>query len=364
MKGKKYIIAAVAAILAAFPMDAMENGVDTVWVSSKYTTHILLPTDLIYADLSNKEDLIAGYSEQSKNLVGVIAKGPFTKPCNLTLMESNGMIRSYILLYRENPETLVIDEKNGIYDSEPETVYVSSLFSTHMVFSSDVVYSDFSNFDLVTVENPEASLNILAVKALSDFGRQTLSATVLEANGSLHSYVLRYQEHPESLVLDMQRGGESGNGKVVSVLRKGDAPLLSDVLDYRQQLYHIASRKERITLVCENIFSYSDITYVILRIENRGGVSFQAENPSFVVCSQNKKKKLTEEAVYLPKSTVGSLSAAPDQSSKIAFSFDKITLSANQVFRICIYELNGRREFILTLSPNDVNMAVRPDNVR
>lgn len=361
---RKTIITMAVILAAAFTAGA-QQAVDTVWVSSKYTTHILFPTDLIYADLSNKEDVDALNVGKSKDVLAIKARGPFTRPCNITAMESNGTIRTYTLLFSDRPETLIIDEKHGIYDAEPEDLFVSSLFTSHLVFSSELIYEDLSNLDYVSAAVVEKSSNVLAIKANYDFGLETSSLSVLESDGYLHTYIIRYAEYPEKKIINFQKGGTSGNGQVVSLIRKQDAPELKTVLEYPQQLFHIATRKGGITVVCENIFSYSDITYLVIRIDNRAGVSFEADRTSFVIGSKNKgKKRITEETNLFPKNSVGTLTVAPGETSRIAYTFDKVTMSANQVLRVCIYELNGRREFFLTLSPEDVNLAVRPDDVR
>lgn len=362
MNKKPYliIIGLLAAVLTSNAQEAA--SVDTVWVSQKYTTHILFPTDLIYADLSNKEDVDALKVGKNEDVLAIKARGPFTNPCNITAMESSGVIRTYILMYREFPETLIIDEKHGVYTSEPGEIFISDLYTSHMVFSSELVYEDLSNLDDVSAAVVEKSTNVLAIKANRDFGRETSSVTVLESDGYLHTYIIRYAKHPDRKIMNFQQDGETGNSQVVSLLRKQDAPVLKEVLDYPQQLYHIATRKGGISIVCENVFSYSDITYIILRITNRGGVSFEADRTNFVIGSRNEgKKRIEEETNMVPKNSVGTLTVAPGATSRIAFSLDKITLASNQVLRICVYELNGRREFFLTLSAEDVNLAVRPE---
>jgi len=340
------------------------QGVDTVYVSSMYTTHIHFPTDLVYADLSNKTDLDAIIVEKSKDVLAVKAKWPFGNTCNITAMESNGNLKSYILKYREHPDVLVIDEKHSRFSDRPDTVEISSLYTSHLVFSSELLYADLSDMGGVSAMILPQSQNVLALKARMDFGAQTSSVSALESDGFLHTYILRYVEHPAQKVISKQREGVTpvGPSGVVSRLRNQDAPLLKDVLDYPQRLFHLATKHDRITVTMENIFSYSDITYVIMRIDNRSGVSYEADRTSFVIGSRTKNRnRIVEETNLVPKSGVGTLTVGPGRSSRMAFTFDKITLSQEQVIRVCVYELNGRRDFFLTISPEDVNLATRPD---
>lgn len=342
--------------------------VDTISISSIYTTHILFPTDVVYADLSNKADIDAMLVENAKDVIALKAKHPFKTTCNVTTMESNGTLRTYILRYERTPKTLVIDEKHGIYDAEPENIAISSIYTSHMIYDSDLVYAHLSNTDDMTAMILPQSQNVFAIKAKVPFSGRTWSATVLESTGFIHTYIVSYEEHPMSLVMNYQTSARStqpdSQVQVVSRLRKDDAPVLKEVINYPQHLYHIATRKNKITLVCENIFSYSDITYITLRIENRSGVSFEADRTSFVIGSKPRRKNtIVEETNLIPKSSIGTLTVAPGSQEKMTFTFDKITLAQDQVLRVCVYELNGRRDYFLKLSAKDVNEASRPDSV-
>lgn len=339
--------------------------IDTIKISDIYTTHIQFPTDIIYADLSNRSDIDAKIIENAKDVIAIQAKWPFKTTCNLTAMESNGTLRTYIVKYRKSPLSLLVDEKHKEYFQKPDTIDISSIYDSHMVYSTDIKHAHVSDPGNVTSMVLPQSPNILAIKARTDFRASTSSVTVLESEGHIHTYIARYRQHPKDLIMNFQTGNEkkeSGQVQVASRLRRNDAPMLSEVKDYPQGLYHIATKKDRITVVCENIFSYSDITYITLRIENHSGVSFEADRTSFVIGSRPKRKSMiVEETNLLPKASVGTLTVAPGAKEKITYSFDKITLSQEQILRVCVYELKGRRDFFLTLSPKDINEAQRPE---
>ena len=347
--------------------DAKES-VDTIWISNIYTTHFQFTTDVIYADLSNRVDIDAKIVDSAKDVIAIQAKWPFRTTGNLTVMESNGTLRTYILCYRQYPHSLLVDEKRRIYDEAPDTIEVSSIYDSHMVYSSEIKHAHVSDPGNITSMVIQQSPNILAIKARNNFGSATSSVTVLESEGRIHTYIVRFNDHPSSLIMNFQDGPrrtQSGQVQVVSRLRHNDAPVLAEVKDYPQGIFHVATRKDKITVVCENVFSYSDITYITLRIENRSGVSFEADRTSFVIGSKPRRKNIiVEETNLLPKASVGSLTVAPGSKEKITYSFDKITLSKDQLLRICVYELNGRRDFFLSLSPKDINEARRPESQR
>ena len=209
---KQYAIAALAAMFlvacnnekspeAVQEIFICKPGVDTIYVSSMYTTHIHFPTDLVYADLSNKTDLDAMVVEKSKDVIAVKAKYPFGNTCNITAIESNGKLKSYIIKYREHADVLIIDEKYSWVTDRPDTVEISSLYTSHLVFSSALLYADLSDMEGVSAMILPQSQNVLALKARMDFGARTSSVSVLESDGFLHTYILRYVEHPAKKVI-------------------------------------------------------------------------------------------------------------------------------------------------------------------
>lgn len=352
-------------VAAAAPV--IPDKLDTVFISNIYTTHLQFPTDIIYADLSNRMDIDAKIIENAKDVIAIQAKYPFRTTCNLTAMESNGTLRTYIIKFKASPASLLVDEKHHVYDQKPEIIKISSIYDSHMVYSTDIKHAHVSDPSCVTSMVLQQSPNILAIKARTNFGQKTSSVTILESEGYIHTYIAEYEEHPSDLIMNFQEAPlgnrQTGQVQVASRLRHNDAPILSEVINYPQGLFHIATRKDKITVVCENVFSYSDITYITLRIENNSGVSFEADRTSFVIGSKSKRKKIiVEETNLIPKASLGTLTVAPGKKEKITYSFDKITLAQTQTLRVCVYEMNGRRDFFLTLSPRDINEASRPGN--
>lgn len=264
----------------------------------------------------------------------------------------------------------------------PDTLKISTLYTTHVVFTTEVTYADLSNTAIVAAKKVEQNTNMLAIKAREPF-TTTASVTALEANGSIHTFILAYDEHPDMLIIDTRTPAteqpvpesgrrRSGRGVTtrhttsgtanVSMVRRSDAPDLKEVIGYPQTVFHIAGRSQRITASCTNIFAYSDITYVTLTLSNRSGVSYEAADASFIIESRNKgKRKVVTEKNVFPKNRYGTLSAGPDETAKICYSLEKVTLSDDQVLKVYIYEQGGQRNLVLTLSPADVNQAKIPE---
>ena len=108
MKRSFYLLI-LSAVLAAPLRAAAAGGADTLRVSDIFTTHIVFNTDLIYADLSNSQACAAKILEQSKNMMALKARSPFSTPLSVSALESNGAMHTYIVIFEENPDSLVYD---------------------------------------------------------------------------------------------------------------------------------------------------------------------------------------------------------------------------------------------------------------
>ena len=267
--------------------------------------------------------------------------------------------------------------------AQVDTLSISSDFTTHIIFSTDLTYADLSNSRVVVAKIVEQNKNMLALKARLPFGEKT-SISALESNGTMHTFIVRYDSSPDKLVIDMReenkpryqapvadmlntaRGTQSEyskyqpEGSNVSTWKSGKAPLLKDVAQYSQKLFHLSDRQYDIQVLCEDISSHSDITYITLSLRNKSGISYSINDASFVIESKKESKRTVKyENTLFPRSRFGSLSAGPGEYTRMVYSFDKMTLSKDQVLKIYFYEQDGQRNLVLTLDTKDINKARR-----
>jgi len=252
--------------------------------------------------------------------------------------------------------------------AQTDTLYLSSSYTTHIIFSTDLTYADLSNNKLIAARIVEQNKNMLAVKARSPFTELT-SLSALESNGNMHTWIVCYDSSPKELIVDTrvsrQRPEElpvsKGRDRGVSKNGHADAPVLSDIINTRQGLYHLGTSQYDISVLCENIFAYSDITYIILSLKNSSGVSYDISDATFVVESKKKDKRTVMfEKTLFPRSRYGSLSAGAGEIARIAYSFDKMTLSKDQILKVYLYESSGQRNLCLTIDTDDINKAAKP----
>lgn len=243
--------------------------------------------------------------------------------------------------------------------SSIDTVYISTMSTTHIRFSSELKYVDLSN-KVLSARIVEGSKDIVAVKAKEAF-EFTTTMSCLEADGRLHTFIVAYDESPEVLIVDMRRspvrpGMTDMTKPRVTDLVQEDLDEKVGVLDsLEREIYHIGDVAYDIKVLCENVIIKDDVTYIDLSIENGSAVSYSMSSPRFVIESKRKTKRgLVYEKQLFPKHTSGETVTAPGTVSRMEFSFDKVTLVKGQVFRIYLYEDGGPRNFVLSFGVRDL----------
>lgn len=262
--------------------------------------------------------------------------------------------------------------------AQQDTLRVSTRFTTHVIFSTDITYADMSDSRSIAAKVVEQNKNMIALKARGAFG-EPCSVSALESNGKMWTFIVVHDDNPESLIVDTRSSGkETGEVHVekrqsegrkrrrdthsktstASTWKSGDAPTLDMVSGMGRELHHIGTSGYGITLLCENIYSYSDITYMVFSVDNTSGISYQVTDATFVIESRRQSKRtVAYDQTVFPKNRYGNISAGPGAKGRLVYSFDKMTLSKDQVLRVYFYEDGGKRNLVMTISPNDINKA-------
>ena len=268
------------------------------------------------------------------------------------------------------------------YAQQRDTIYVSDRATTHIIFGSDLTYVDISD-KVVAAKLVGTNKNILALKAASGFDFMT-TVSAMESNGVLHTFVVKYGLKHDQLIVDIRcdsiiksnekYGGteepKDMNASLPGIASKDPSvetyhakktPSLSDVAKGKQRIYHIGKSQYGIMVLLTDLFVVNDITYMVLEIANKSGISYDASSARFVIESKKKTKRSIEyERPVFAKSRFGSTVVAPGASERVAFTFDKITLTKDQILALYLYETGGSRNIIIRINYIDINSARRP----
>lgn len=104
------LIASLSVLLCTAPVLSAQK--DTLRVSTLFTSHIIFSSDITYANRSNDTVLRSMIVEQNRNMIAVRANAPFTEPCSISALESNGRMWTFIVVYEKNPSNLIVDTRH------------------------------------------------------------------------------------------------------------------------------------------------------------------------------------------------------------------------------------------------------------
>lgn len=245
----------------------------------------------------------------------------------------------------------------GVVAASPvDTVYISTMSTTHIRFSSELKYVDLSN-RVISARIVEGSKDIVAVKAKEIFDFKT-TMSCLEADGNLHTFIVAYDDSPKELIIDTKRKAPVKPEIPAETSVRDTLSVFEQLSQMERGIYHIGDVGYDIKVLCENIVIRNDMTYIVISVENSSGVSYGLSSPRFVIESKRKTKRgLVYEKQVFPKHTSGEDLTSPGTKSVLVFNFDKVTLGKGQVFRIYLYEDNGPRNYVLNFSMADLNRA-------
>lgn len=291
---------------------------------------------------------------------------------------------------------------NAQFSEDLKTIEVGMHSTTHVLFTSDLTYVNITRPQEVKTMIVPASKNMLALTALVEFNTPT-TFSVLEANGNIHTFLLKYNPFPAELLVDTRENAEAPGGQMNTQVRpstktevtdssdvvlqksskrgkkssgvmnvassqtsnfsKIDAPTLEEVVKSPQKIFHIGDRTFNVHAYCTNIYVYSNLLYLVVSIDNLSDIGFEAGDAQFTIETRTKKRQYLEsDKDVWAKSTYGTLSCAPKGKTTVGFTIPKFTLLKKECLRIYVYEKNGNRNLVLTLTDKDINYALAYSN--
>ena len=129
----KRIISTVVAALFGVALLKAET-VDTLRLSTLFTTHVVFRTELVYADLSNTKLIAAKIIEQNRCMLALKAREPFTTSASVSALESDGTIHTFVIAYDERPSSLVVDlreqRSSSVQDTQSKAPQAPSVQNT------------------------------------------------------------------------------------------------------------------------------------------------------------------------------------------------------------------------------------------
>lgn len=339
LKNRAVAFVAVPALLMFLSarVSAQQN-IRTVEIGQLSVTHILFTSDLTYVNIASPNVMRAKVVESSKNMLALQATSEFAFQTTISALETNGDMHTFYIRYNSTPSELLIDTRVG-QDSSRGSVNTQ-----------------------IRPEQPQAASQLQA----SGGTEQQAKPQQRPRNGGNDSGSAAQGGNSRASRQQTQQQRQSTSGVNVtstetSNFGRGNAPSIEEVMRKGRNLYHITDKCYGMEADCINIYAYSDQLYIVLSLNNKSDIGYDAGDAQFTV--ETKKvsaKTLQSDKPIWPKSSFGKLACAPNSMTKIGYTIPKLTLQKNEVLKVYIYEKDGTRNLFLTLDAKDVNYAVSP----
>lgn len=339
LKNRAVAFVAVPALLMFLSarVSAQQN-IRTVEIGQLSVTHILFTSDLTYVNIASPNVMRAKVVESSKNMLALQATSEFAFQTTISALETNGDMHTFYIRYNSTPSELLIDTRVGQGSSQGSV-------NTQ-----------------IRPEQPQAASQSQA----SGGTEQQAKPQQRPRNGGNDSGSAAQGGNSRASRQQAQQQRQSTSGVNVtstetSNFGRGNAPSIEEVMRKGRNLYHITDKCYGMEADCINIYAYSDQLYIVLSLNNKSDIGYDAGDAQFTV--ETKKvsaKTLQSDKPIWPKSSFGKLACAPNSMTKIGYTIPKLTLQKNEVLKVYIYEKDGTRNLFLTLDAKDVNYAVSP----
>ncbi len=265
---------------------------------------------------------------------------------------------------------------------------ISDRKTTHIIFPAKIREFD-AGTDYVLAQIPETVTNVLRVKAnpkatifcQADSGRET-NMTVLTDDGGFYSFLIRYQEEPEILNINMANNLSAddytsrtlGINRATAITFTSSATLATGSgLTPNDLLYHcqridgrkafirnIGASKMRINSLLTGIYVADKIMYMQFAVSNDSQLDYEVDFFKFYVRDKDVLKRMAAQEMELKPYTrypeILTLLRAKSERS-LVYALPLTTLTEDKVIDVDLYEKDGGRHLRFQIEADVLRLA-------
>lgn len=265
---------------------------------------------------------------------------------------------------------------------------ISDRKTTHIIFPAKIREFD-AGTDYVLAQIPETVTNVLRVKAnpkatvfcRADSGRET-NMTVLTDDGGFYSFLIRYQEEPEILNINMANNlsADDYTSRTLGINRataitftssatiaNGSGLAASDLLYHCQRVHgrksfirNIGASKMRINSLLTGIYVADKVMYMQFAVSNDSQLDYEVDFFKFYVRDKDVLKRMAAQETELKPDarfpeTLTLLRAKSERS--LVYALPLTTLTEDKVIDVDLYEKNGGRHLRFQIEADVLRLA-------
>ncbi|NJW52714.1 DUF4138 domain-containing protein [Salinimicrobium oceani] len=194
---------------------------------------------------------------------------------------------------------------------------------------------------------------------------------VINSNGSVFSYIVRYKEQLDQLNYFVLESDTIGNEKPVvigeSPIQKGDLnerdktsyydKFCSFLVERKQRIGRLTKRNQSIILSVENIVFEKEELYFVIYIENKSSLDYDLNFLNFGIETRQKGKKKSSQTIYHePLFTYGLPTRVKEgETEKLVYVLPKFSLGDDRRVILELNEKNGGRNIKLKVPQKYIN---------
>ncbi|WP_229376197.1 conjugative transposon protein TraN [Fibrella aquatilis] len=267
---------------------------------------------------------------------------------------------------------------------------ISDRKTTHIIFPATIKEFD-AGTDYVLAQVPQTITNVLRVKAnpkasafcRADSGRET-NMTVITEDGGFYSFLVRYQEEPEilninianNLTADDQTSRALGINRSAAITftlsgttNEGTGLVKSDVayrceriIDRKPFIRNIGASKMRVTNLLTGIYVADKVIYMQFAVRNDSQIDYEVDFFKFYVRDKEVMKRMAAQDVELKPyaqypETLRMLRAKTERSC--VYALPLTTLTEDRIIEVELYEKNSGRHLRFQIEA-DVLLLAKP----
>ena len=334
-----------------------ELKAEPIEISYDKTLHLVFPTEVKYCSVGN-DNILAEKVQAKPNIVRVIAaERGFSGETSLSIVTADTKFYSYEVGYRD----LAMEsyKKIGEDYEEPHVLPVGKDKLMNLIFPAKVIYENHGNDDVV-VEKADGVDNILSVKAVNPFYRDTNISVVTE-KGKFYTFSLRYALNPEifSFIIDKQEQTK------IAILDEGEVNTLR-----KDKIYKAIKKRPAVPLKLRernsgmefdinNIFIDNNLLLFRISLTNSTQINYTVDFMRFYIQDAKKTKKtaiqqLEQEILFtfdMPEEVKA------HEKKVFTVALNKFTIPDKKRLIIEIQEKNGGRHFFFKVKNSHVLKA-------
>lgn len=240
----------------------------------------------------------------------------------------------------------------------PYDIDVSFNKTVHILFPAAVQYVDLGSNDIIAGRASGAE-NVVRIKAaVAGFPGET-NCSVITADGSFYSFIVRYADEPERLSVEMDDWlrknptGEYANDRMFVRLSElgGETPVLVNRIMYSvykknaSDIKSVGSKQFGIESLLKGVYIHKDLMYFHIAVRNTSNVSYDMDFIRFKIVDKKVAKRTAVQETYVNPVRVYRQQNTVDGKSTVrnVFVFPKMTLPDDKVLTVEIFEKGGGR---------------------